>query len=419
MTPAPESNSGTRFLSGARWQRGSYVLQRVLLIAIVILFALAIEGLLINRLVFIQDFHAHYAYLADAFVHGTFAVDSLPSRYNDKVFFGGHIYLPLGPLPGILLMPIAFFLGAEFQEYPIVLLLSALNIWLLYESLKRLEIPRELHRWLLLLFFAGTLYLSVVVQGNSWFLAQVLTVTWLLGIIAEMLGKRRMWLVGFLLGAAFLTRTTTVFSAVFVGFLLWRDKQLDLRRIVQVGLGFLPALVFFVWYNFARFGSPFETGYGLAELPTPVLTAARSAGLFSPVHLPKNLYMLLLAMPQPVPDWNAPILKFPYIAPSVWGMGILFTTPLFIYALRAQKTAVVTGAWLATICIGIPLLFYYGIGWVQFGYRYALDFYPFLFIAAAMGLAWHWTPKLRYWILLCVIINIWGGWVSLLGGFAF
>jgi len=34
---------------------------------------------------------------------------------------------------------------------------------------------------------------------------------------------------------------------------------------------------------------------------------------------------------------------------------------------------------LTVILIALPILFYYGIGFRQFGYRYSLDFLPFLY----------------------------------------
>ena len=33
----------------------------------------------------------------------------------------------------------------------------------------------------------------------------------------------------------------------------------------------------------------------------------------------------------------------------------------------------------------IPIITYYGIGWIQFGYRYALDFLPLALLLAAPG----------------------------------
>lgn len=367
---------------------------------------------------FPYDFRAaHFVYLADSFAHGTLAVDALPNSYSDVVTFNGHLYLPLGPLPGLLLAPVALIFGHAFSEYPFTLLAAALSVLALNGVLKRLSIQAEQRKWLLALFFCGTLYLAALVQGNSWFLSHVLSVLLLLVVIWEMLGQRRMPLVGLCLGGAFLTRSTTVLGVVFVLLLLWRDRELTARRLALLALGFAPAFLFFTAYNFARFGSPFETGYALARVNGRVLTEALSYGLFSPVHIPKNLYMLFLAMPQPVPDWSAPVLRFPYVLPSAWGMGILFTTPAFVYAARARLEWRTVAAWFTVLVILVPLLLYYGVGWIQFGYRYALDFYPFLFIPTALAIAARWSWKAQTLIVLCLLINIWGAWCTQLGWF--
>jgi hypothetical protein len=159
-----------------------------------------------------------------------------------------------------------------------------------------------------------------------------------------------------------------------------------------------------------------ETGYAHAIVVSPVLAEALQYGLFSPAHLAKNLYALFLAMPQPYPSFSAPTLEFPYIYPSPWGMGIFFTTPAFVYIFAANwRERLTQAAWLAIGLVLIPLILYYGIGWVQFGYRYALDFYPFLFILTALGLSRRFDRAACVLIVASVIINIWGAWWQMYG----
>lgn len=387
---------------------------RALLIATIL-------SVLVLRLFVTGGHPDHFIYLANALIHGTLSVDNLPAWYPDKVIVPGHIYIPLGPLPGILLMPVSLVAGLNFDEYWLSLLLTLVNVWLLNQLLFRLAIPEATkRRWLLVLFFCGTIYLSGLTMGTSWFLSHILATMLILLALNEYFGARRAALIGFLFGLVFLTRITAALGIVFFLWLYWRDRQLNLKMFSQLALGFAPSILFFVWYNYARFGNLFETGYAHAIVGSAILAQALTYGLFSPVHLPKNLYMLLLAMPQPIPAWNAPVLQFPYVLPSPWGMGIFFTTPVFLYAFRANlRDARVVAAALAVVAIGIPLMFYYGVGWVQFGYRYALDFYPFLFIPTALALARKPTRFSRAAIIACVLINVWGAWCSLFGLFAF
>ncbi|MEP6776602.1 MAG: hypothetical protein ABJA50_13485 [Chloroflexota bacterium] len=161
-------------------------------------------------------------------------------------------------------------------------------------------------------------------------------------------------------------------------------------------------------------GNPLESGYALAALSYGVLEQAREHGVFGLVHIPKNLFMLLLQSPVPYPSIDAPVLEFPYIEPSPWGMGLIFVSPALFYAFRANiKDKFVQACWLAVVFIMIPVITYYGVGWVQFGYRYGLDFIPFLLLLAAIGLGQPVSKLARGLILAGVVVNIWGAfWLS-------
>ncbi len=364
----------------------------------------------------------HFAYLADAFARGSFAVTGLPEGYPDKIVIGDAVYIPLAPMPAILLMPLAAVGGTAVDERWLAFAFTAANVLLANTLLERLAIPVARRRWLLLLFFCGTIYLAAFAIGRSWFLAQIVAVTFLLCAITETLGKRRAWLIGAWLGLAFLTRAPTIFALPFFLWMLkpaetsWRASRWLVTTVAQLAVGLALPMFFFLYYNAARFGNPLDTGYGHAVVGSAVLEAALQQGLFSPVHLAKNLYALLLAMPLAYPSFSAPVLVFPYIYPSPWGMGIFFTTPAFVYAFRADwRARVVRLAWLAVGLIAVPLLLYYGVGWVQFGYRYALDFYPFLFVLTARGIARRFDVTARALTVASVLINVWGAWWQMYG----
>jgi len=157
------------------------------------------------------------------------------------------------------------------------------------------------------------------------------------------------------------------------------------RRGLLVALGFAPAILFALWYNATRFGNPFESGYGIATLPA-FLEARRALGVFSPAHLSMNLDYFLL-------HFGRSIATFPWFRPDGLGLSVLLTSPGCFWPCAR------TGAARETIALGVtallvlaPSLFYYGGGWWQFGYRYALDAFPFVMASApwrprAMGLA--------------------------------
>ena len=364
--------------------------------------------------------YRHFAFLADALAHHIYSVNHLPADYADKVIWDNQIYLPLAPLPAVLLLPLTATVGLAFDEIWLAYLFTGANILCAWVLLKRLRVPPDFRWTLLALFFGGTIYLANWSTGRSWWLAHILATMFLLLAITEVLTRRRAWLIGAWLGLAFLTRAPTIFALPFFVWLLkpmdqsWLDLRWWFSLSVKLALGFaLPAL-FFLDYNFVRFGSPLETGYRYAVLATPTLAAALRQGLFSPVHIAKNLYALLLAAPQAFPNFSAPTLQFPYVYPSPWGMSIFLTTPAFIYIFGANwRERIVRAAWLAIGFVAIPLVLYYGVGWYQFGYRYALDFYPFLFVLTALGTKT--MTRARWLIVLSIVINVWGAWWQMLG----
>ena len=121
-----------------------------------------------------------------------------------------------------------------------------------------------------------------------------------------------------------------------------------------------------------------------------------------------NLDYLFIHLP--MPNFVEGSLMFPFYRPDGLGMSILLTSPGLLYAVRAPWRES-RSWWLigAAIAVLIPTLLYYGGGWLQYGYRYALDSIPFVFAlcglaaardgrlaaqvgwtGAAIGVGWRW-----------------------------
>jgi hypothetical protein len=228
-----------------------------------------------------------------------------------------------------------------------------------------------------------------------WHTGQIIATILTLVCLIELWGRRRGWLVGLFAGAAFLTRAPLAFAIPFYALML--DAAPAIRPAEVVGgyigsvarsvrwrqwaglaLGVLPAIVFFFAYNQVRFGSPLESGYGLATLPD-WLEQRRAQGMFALVHLPMNLDLFLFHLP-------GPISEFPFFKPDGMGLSVLLTSPGLLFASRADWRRP-RAWWLlgAAILVLIPTLLYYGGGWLQYGYRYFLDSVPF--VIALCGLA--------------------------------
>ncbi len=160
------------------------------------------------------------------------------------------------------------------------------------------------------------------------------------------------------------------------------------RRGEWVALGFAPALLFALWYNAVRFGNPFESGYGIAALPA-FLEAQRALGVFSLAHLSMNLNYFLFHL-------GIPSATFPWFEPDGLGVTVLLTSPGLLFAVRADwRSRETIALGVTALLVLAPSLLYYGGGWWQFGYRYALDAFPFVMALCAMaaarhGIGWAW-----------------------------
>jgi hypothetical protein len=79
---------------------------------------------------------------------------------------------------------------------------------------------------------------------------------------------------------------------------------------------------------------------------------------------------------------------FPFFQPDGLGMSIFITSPGLLYAVRAPwRTSRVWWLAGAALIVLIPTLLYYGGGWLQYGYRYALDSIPFVWAMCALAAA--------------------------------
>ena len=340
-----------------------------------------------------------FFYLADAFLHGRTWLEFRPGPF-DVIIVDGRFYVPFAPFPAVALMPVVAVLGAagaDQAESGINAALAAGGVGLCWMLLGRIGVRPLFERLALTILFGfSTQILWVTVRGGVWHTGQLIATILTLLCLIELWGRQRAWIIGVLAGAAFLTRAPLAFAipfymlmlearpgetvgAIVGGRLAGIVRDIQWRRAVELGLGVLPAILFFLAYNQVRFGSPFESGYGLATLP-PFLEEKRALGMFSLAHVAMNLELFLLHLPTWTPG------EFPYFRPDGLGMSVLLTSPGLLFAVRADWRKP-RAWWLlgAAVAILIPTLLYYGGGWLQYGYRYFLDSLPF--VIALCGLA--------------------------------
>lgn len=349
--------------------------------SLILVFAI-FSGIIIHRASwFVAD--KHFSILAQSFVHNDLFLSPNNLPDGDYVDYFGKQYLFFGPMPSILLIPFALVWGRNFPQ----ITLSIASLIVVYIAIfmlsRRLKLAKLTAFWLSNFFVFGTVLYFVGVVNISAYVVQAVGTAFIVLSLLEYFGNRRWLLIGLLIGAAGATRVTLFAMAVFYILELLRNRQqVHLSKSLIL---FLIPVIFSVSmlgiYNYKRFHSVFDTGYTRNVSILDKNYYNYKYGFFKPIHIPANLYALFFKAPEPVKVDNVElVLKPPYLKADGFGMGILFTSPLFIYLLLAKKEGHTVSAIIAIIVLTIPSLLYWGIGSSQYGYRYSLDFLPLLFL---------------------------------------
>jgi hypothetical protein len=307
----------------------------------------------------------------------------------DTISIAGKQYWPLGPFPGVLLMPfvaLASLVGFEFYQGYLQFFLSVGILFMVYRLAYLVGFSRKDSQYMACAFTLGSMYLAMVFLPIYGFFAHVVTVFLLSGALVEYYGARRYWAIGSIMALVAATRLTAGLGIIFficdILFLSSKKGGEKIRSFIALCVPFVISMILLGLYNFARFGDVFEQGYALQTLLMPDLFRSREYGLLSPVFLPANVYYAFVSLPIPVlRDQLASVFQLPFLRPSSWGMSIFATSPYLLTLFFSRFRERVSRFLLLTCCsIAAPIFLYYGIGYWQFGYRYALDFFPFLFL---------------------------------------
>ena len=124
-------------------------------------------------------------------------------------------------------------------------------------------------------------------------------------------------------------------------------------------------------------------------------------------YLPTNLYYLFIKAPDFI--WekaDSLSVRYPFIKTDMQGLSIFITTPLLLFIfMKKKKDPISVLSWITIFfMLWIPLL-YWNPGARQIGYRFALDFYPFLLLLVIAAVKPHLTLGAKWMIILGAIIN--------------
>lgn len=360
----------------------------------------------------------YFVRLANSFLNFRLYLTENPSWLNELVPFNGKYYVIYPPMPAILSLPFVLFQGERADQTLISILIGSLNSVLIYSLTKKFLIFKfrekinkenleKIAIWMGILFSLGTIHWYLASVGSAWYFAHISATFFLLLALNELFGKRRPFLIGFYLGGAYWSRLPTILSFLFFLIMIVNlEKERKLEKIFKFIFGVSIFVFLNFLYNYFRFGTIFDVAYYLR--PNVLEEPWFKKGLFDLSYIPSHLKILFLQGPKVINH-------FPYFQPSWGGMAIWMTTPAFIFALIATfkkiKDKITLACWSAILPIAILVMSHGGTGFTQFGYRYAVDFYPFLLLLTISGMVKEngilkWYHK--FFILIGVLVNFWG-----------
>ncbi len=344
----------------------------------------------------------HFVYLADAFLHGRLGVTGGGTALAEIVSFHGNFYVVYPPMPAVLLLPFVALFGISVDQGLMSIFLACLCVAATWFMLKKTGVKGNKALWLTALFGFGTCFWFTAAVGSSWYIEHVVAVLFLTLAIILALYKKSPFLIGLLLGFAFFARLPVILSFPFFLLLFYEQNSVWKPRLNQaayflIGLGIIVGV--YELYNFGRWGVFSDIGYNI--IPGIQQDPYFQQGIFNIAYIPRHIYAIL---------FQGPILlnRFPYFEPNWIGLGLFFTTPAFIYIFKGPWNRLSKYAALAVACI-LPILITHGtVGFTQFGYRFSLDFTPFLMLLAAKGMRENLGWEEKTLIMLSILVNLWG-----------
>lgn len=330
-------------------------------------------------------------------------------------------YSSFPAFPAVVMLPFVALHGYQFNDTSFSVFLGALAIALFYSLLRFLSKEHETDRTraanvvLSLVLAFGTLFFYCTLRGEVWFTAEVMGVALTALYVRNSVRARRPVLAGLFFSMATLTRTPLLFAGAF--FLVevlrlelptapggapepapWKER---LRRIGFFAAGAAPIALAAAWFNQVRFGNFAQFGHKFF-FNNRVNADIDTWGLFNLHYLGRNLEAAFLKLPQV--HWNPFQLGY-----DPHGLSLLLTLPLLIFIfLPAAKKRLQPALWVALAATALPGLLYQNDGYAQFGFRFSLDYTPYILLLFAVS---GWSLKNR-WVQAAItvgfLVNFWG-----------
>ncbi len=333
------------------------------------------------------------------------SIHKLPPRDISNYYENYYVYF--GPLSSLMLLPFVFIFGEKVPQVSLGVFSMIVSFICVYFISRKFKFEKVDSLWLSVFFVFSTVLFSSSVINITAYQVEALGVPFILLAITAYLYKRNAFFIGLFIALALLTRITLVGAVAFFFFEIFY-KRFTIKQFVIMLLPVVMALGLIGAYNDRRFHSVLETGYKYnISKASDSIGKNHALGELNIIHIPANLYSFLIMAPEPIfldsHKGDGFALQFPYMKANPWGVAIWFTSPLFLFLIARFKTNKYTlSAALTTFILSLPVFLWYSIGYAQFGYRYALDFLPFLFLVLLPCL----FPKLTKIAIALIIVGV-------------
>jgi hypothetical protein len=344
---------------------------------------------------------------------------------NDQIASRSDVrYVSFPPFPAVTMLPFVAIWHLKFNDVLFTAIWAAINPVLLFLLLGRLRGRGYSKRsvsddlWLTVMFGVGSVYYFASVIGQVWYTAHVIGVTCAIGYAWASLEAARPALAGLCVGLGFATRTPFGFMVPLFLFEAMRATGgwARLRKLRSEGLppGLVGKLVRFaipagavllvlLVHNYLRFEQFAEFGHKYLNIGWQ--DRMQRYGLENYHFLSRNLACALILLPRI-------LTHYPFIKVSEHGMSMLVTTPCLGFSVASKERSPLAPAlWVTVLMVALPTLLYQNSGFLQFGYRFSLDYVTFLVMLLAVG-------GRRFGWLFKVLV-IWGVAVNLFGAITF
>jgi hypothetical protein len=381
------------------------------------LVALVAYGAVAGNRLWHQSPAAHFVLQANAWVHGHSDIDDWPGSFDDhcvieeaqlddgRVVRGRRVgaefriaggervptasarhlrdltFVSFPPVPSIFFVPQALISGARANDVMLSVLVASLCpplVLLLLGRLRKAGLSKRTDvedLWLTGMFAFGSVFFFVAAQGTVWFTAHCFGVAFAALFLWATVECEYPIASGLALGLAFGTRTPMLFMFPLFLFEWWRVKKKDWKTLIKFAAPLGAICVGLAIYNYARFHELGEFGH--TYLQVRQRAQIDQFGLLSLHYLGRNLAVAFTLMP----SWQQH-----HVSISGHGLALWLTTPAILLVLWPRERNV----WFAPVAlvtgfIALLVLCYQNSGWVQFGYRFSLDWFVLAIVLLAIG----------------------------------